>query len=240
MAVLAALPLAGAAPAALAQGREALTNRNVHLRAGPAREYPVVAVLSAGTRVWVHGCLQAYTWCDVSAGPDRGWVYARGISFEMQRQTVPLPGLAPEFGIGIIGFLLGSYWTDHYRDRPWYGDRDRWRPLPPPLPAPPMGPPFRPPPRAQPPAPPRPHPPEQAPAPGRIHPPGQDHRPPAPPHRDEPPERAAPAPRAAPPQARPTPAPSPPRAAERKSGPDPDEKEDSRRHIRPPGRPTTP
>lgn len=232
--------------------RDALTTRNVHLRAGPSREYPVVAVLGAGTRVWVQGCLPAYTWCDVAAGGDRGWVYAGNLSFEVQGAWVPAPRVAPELGIGIIGFILGTYWADHYRDRPWYSERDRW-PHPPPLsPAPRR----EPPPAAHPRPPPRPA--LRGPAPGQPHmpaappphaaPPAHGSPPPRvaptprppPPHRAEPPQRATPTPQTGPPQARPTPAPPPPRAAERKAGRDPDEQEDSRRRIGPPGRPTTP
>jgi hypothetical protein len=31
-------------------------------------------------------------------------------------------------GIGILSFMIGSYWDDNYRNRPFYGQRDRWAP----------------------------------------------------------------------------------------------------------------
>lgn len=120
---------AQAQSAALA--RRALTTNSVHLRAGPSRDYPAIAVLPRGTAVWVEGCLRDISWCDVITGAERGWIYAMNLSFEVQGELVPVPRLAPEIGIGIIGFLLGSYWAEHYRDRPWYAERDRWHRPPP-------------------------------------------------------------------------------------------------------------
>jgi uncharacterized protein YraI len=29
-------------------------------------------------------------------------------------------------GIGILSFMIGSYWDDNYRSRPFYGQRNRW------------------------------------------------------------------------------------------------------------------
>lgn len=115
--------------------------KTVHLRAGPARDYPAVAILSAGTALEVMGCLRGYTWCDVVAGPYRGWVYAANIRFRWDGREVPAPDVGAQLGIGIIGFILGEYWADHYRDQHFFRDRDRWpgrRPPPTaPSPAPP-------------------------------------------------------------------------------------------------------
>jgi uncharacterized protein YraI len=121
-------------------GQTAWAAKTAHLRAGPARDYPVVAILSAGTALDVMGCLRGYTWCDVVAGPYRGWVYAANIRFRWEGREVPAPDIGAQLGIGIIGFILGEYWTDHYRDQHFYRDRDRWpgrRPGPPAVPAPP-------------------------------------------------------------------------------------------------------
>ncbi|MEQ1516436.1 MAG: SH3 domain-containing protein [Usitatibacteraceae bacterium] len=50
------------------------TAKDVNLRAGPASDYPVVTRLPRGIDISVEGCLSDYRWCDVVAGPDRGWV----------------------------------------------------------------------------------------------------------------------------------------------------------------------
>jgi len=164
----------------LAAAQTAITTKDVHLRAGPAREYPVVAVLAAGTEVAVQGCLSDYSWCDVIAGVERGWVWSRNLDYREQRAYVPFLPLAPQIGIAIVPFSFFDYWSDHYRDRPWYRDRDRWahpprRTLPPPRPAP--GP--RPPPAVRPVPEPRPTPlpaPAPRPAPGvRLPPDAQLH-----------------------------------------------------------------
>jgi len=109
-----------------AQSEFAHTSRDAHLRAGPAREYPVVAILPAGLPILVQGCLSDYTWCDVASGPSRGWVYAGSIDYAYEGRYVPLLTYGSRIGIGISGFILFDYWSEHYHDRPWYQDRDRW------------------------------------------------------------------------------------------------------------------
>lgn len=137
------------APAALAQ-TAAWTTTSVNLRAGPAGVYPIVAVLAPRTPVTVFGCVPDYLWCDVAAGPQRGWVYARNIAYSYNNREVLLPGIAAVIGIGIAAFILDDYWRDHYVDRSWYPDRRRWVRPPPPPPAVRPVPQFRqPPPRGQ-------------------------------------------------------------------------------------------
>jgi uncharacterized protein YraI len=137
LAALAAWPASGQA------GYIAYTAKDVHLRAGPAREYPVVAVLQAGISIEVNACLPDYRWCDVSVGVDRGWVYAKNIVTTYQGRDVPLLTYGAVIGIGIVLLDLGVYWDEHYRFRPWYPQRHLWierfgpryrpiHPLPPP------------------------------------------------------------------------------------------------------------
>jgi uncharacterized protein YraI len=121
---LAALALA--LPLAADAQQVAYAAYRLDLRAGPDVRYPVVVVLPPGTQVVVQGCLNDWRWCDVSYGPERGWVDAGTLRYAAQQGYLPLPQVAPALGIGIIGFGIHDYWGSHYRDRPWYGQRDRW------------------------------------------------------------------------------------------------------------------
>lgn len=50
----------------LASAQDAYTSRPMNVRAGPNRDYPLVAQLDAGAPLDVHGCLDDWSWCDVS------------------------------------------------------------------------------------------------------------------------------------------------------------------------------
>ena len=126
-----ALLTAAAVGTASAQGI-AYTAKDVHLRAGPARDYPVVAILAAGVEILVEGCIGDYTWCDVVAGPNRGWVYAGNIVYPYQGANVPVLTYGGIIGLGIMTFSVGSYWDNYYRGRPWYAQRHVWIDHPPP------------------------------------------------------------------------------------------------------------
>jgi uncharacterized protein YraI len=102
------------------------TAKDVHLRAGPGRDYPVVAILRAGTPLTVDGCLSDYRWCDVEVANFRGWVYAGNIVTGYQGGQVPLMGYGAALGVSIVLFDLGIYWDTHYRSRPWYVERPQW------------------------------------------------------------------------------------------------------------------
>lgn len=148
--------------------QEAFTTKDVNVRAGPDRAYPLVVWVPGGTAVYVNGCLDDYRWCDVTVGPDRGWVYAKNLQYTYQGQPMTIYGNGQTLALPIISFILGSYWNDNYRNRPWYGSQNNWnnwRPgnRPPnwrPQPQPPRPPIVRPQPRppitVQPPRPPRP------------------------------------------------------------------------------------
>ena len=99
---------------------------NVNLRAGPDAGYPRIMRLSAGTAISVQGCLDGYTWCDVIALGERGWVYAPYVQSLYEDRRVALPDYGTRIGIPIITFSLGAYWGDYYRTRPWYRQRDYW------------------------------------------------------------------------------------------------------------------
>lgn len=110
----------------IASAQNAYTARPMNLRAGPNRAYPVVAQVDAGAPLDVHGCLDGWSWCDVSFQGDRGWMYGGGLSFDYNGGRVPLYSYGPQLGLPIITFSLGTYWGQYYQGRPWYAQRNTW------------------------------------------------------------------------------------------------------------------
>ena len=153
---------------ALASAQQAFTTHLLNMRAGPAQDFPVVAVLPQGTNLMVQGCTSDFSWCDVQL-PDngRGWVYAEYLSYPYHGNNVPVRSMGASIGIPILVFGLGAYWASHYRDRPWYNNQSQWDHH---RPRPPQGrPPYQRPPNIGHP-PPRPHPPIEGRPPSRPHP----------------------------------------------------------------------
>lgn len=192
-----ALPRAAAllavvwAPAALAV-IPAQVVTTAHLRAGPSTFYPIVAVVGAGTPVQLFGCEQAFGWCDVQVGLNRGWIDAWLLQATYAGAPVIVASSATALAPPIITFNFNTYWNTWYRPRPWYASRARYynywtrfpagRP-PPPRPPPGVRPRPRPPPSARPPSrpPPRPPPasrPPSRPPSGSRPPPGNTRPPP--------------------------------------------------------------
>ncbi len=169
----------GFALPATAQVTSGFVTANVHLRAGPDSAYPIIAVVPMGTGLSIQGCTAGWQWCDVITMGTRGWVAGTFIQYTYQNQPVVVMDYGARIGIPIIPFVIGSYWGSHYRDRPFYRQRDYWyhRPIAPRPPARPPG--YRPPPH--PPGGHRPPPPGAGPGtrpPGGHHPPSQGGRPP--------------------------------------------------------------
>jgi uncharacterized protein YraI len=123
MVLAAALAVPGAA---LAQKLAYAVGSGVNMRAGPGTEYPVIGFLPGGSGVTVFGCIRDRRWCDVGAGGIRGWVNGNRLEFVYQGRRVLLPAYYSFFAAPIIGFDFG-YWDLHYRNRPFYRDRDRFR-----------------------------------------------------------------------------------------------------------------
>ena len=134
--MLAATALAACMPAVAAE--TATITSSVNVRSGPGRSLPTVTWLLTGTQVSVVGCVANWRWCDVVAGRDRGWVYARFLAFSHGGGSVTIVNGGPTLGLPSIEFAFGPYWDAHYRDRIWYGQKaawqSRWERLPPPPP----------------------------------------------------------------------------------------------------------
>jgi uncharacterized protein YraI len=110
----------------IASAQNAYTAKPMNVRAGPNRDYPLVAQLDAGTPLDVHGCLDGWSWCDVSFEGNRGWMYGGGIYFQDNGNNVWLYSYGPQVGLPIITFSLGAYWGQYYQGRPWYAQRNTW------------------------------------------------------------------------------------------------------------------
>jgi len=100
--------------------------RRSWMRAGPDYDYPGVRRINRNVQVSVYGCLRDWSWCDVGYQRDRGWVPARDLAASYQGRRRSINTVAPYLGIGILSFSFGMYWDDHYRDRNFYRERDRW------------------------------------------------------------------------------------------------------------------
>ena len=85
---LLALAVASCIPPAAAQ--TATITSSVNVRAGPENIFPTVTWLLGGTSVTVAGCTANWRWCDVTAGRDRGWVYARFLSYPLNGSAVTI------------------------------------------------------------------------------------------------------------------------------------------------------
>lgn len=119
--------LAAACLPAAAQAANAYSTANVNMRSGPSTAYPPVAVVPAGAPVTIHGCLDAWSWCDTSWGPNRGWVSASYLEAMYQSRRVRVHQYAPSIGLPVISFHFGNYWDRHYRNRSFYRERSRWQ-----------------------------------------------------------------------------------------------------------------
>ena len=118
---LLALAIASCVPPTAAQ--TATITNSVNVRAGPDNSFPTVTWLLGGKSVTVEGCTANWRWCDVSAGRDRGWVYARFLSYPFNGSAVTILKGGPNLGLPQVDFSLGPYWDAHYQAQRWYGQK---------------------------------------------------------------------------------------------------------------------
>ena len=121
--VAAALALSAPLLASAAQG---WVVADISLQAGPDTAYPSIVELRAGTPVSIQGCIDGWTWCDVSVGDDAGWVPGTFLQEEYGGQRVVVMDYGPRIGIPVVAFSLGVYWEHHYHNRPFYAQRQEW------------------------------------------------------------------------------------------------------------------
>lgn len=141
----AAVLAAGLAIGGGALAQYGFTTQDTNVRAGPDREYPLVAWLPVGTVVYIAGCLPDWRWCEVATGAVRGFVYAGFLGYPYQGGYVVVSESGPYLGLTLVPFILETYWATWYADRPWYPRWSWWvhhRPRPEPHPRPPHRPPV--------------------------------------------------------------------------------------------------
>lgn len=106
--------------------QNAMTTTSADLYAGPDDSYPMVAQVDSNTAVQVNGCLDDWSWCDVSFQDARGWLYSPDITYMYQGGYVPLYQYAPSLGIAVVPFSIDVYWGQYYQGRPWFAQRTQW------------------------------------------------------------------------------------------------------------------
>lgn len=125
LAAATALALIAPTSAALAAS-DGIVLRSGTLRAGPGTDFPSVDQFSRGEEIQIYGCTVDYNWCDVSNDDNRGWFPGSRIGYLEGGRRVVITEAGPSLGLAILGFSVGSYWGQHYYNRPFYGRRDRY------------------------------------------------------------------------------------------------------------------
>jgi uncharacterized protein YraI len=122
LAIAAGLGLAAvAATPALAAPISGYVTANVNERSGPSTAYPPIVVIPAGSSITIYGCLSDRSWCDISWGPNRGWMSSNYLQATSRRLAIRSYSAIP-----FITFNFGSYWDNHYRGRPFFSQRSKW------------------------------------------------------------------------------------------------------------------
>jgi uncharacterized protein YraI len=112
---------------ATAQAAPGFATADVNLRAGPDTDYPSVEVIPNGAPVEIAGCLEDESWCDVAAGPNRGWVYSEYLASDRGGSYVLLPDVGIKtLRVPAITFTANEYWQRYYVGRPWYVEKTKW------------------------------------------------------------------------------------------------------------------
>ncbi|MDP2620199.1 MAG: DUF1236 domain-containing protein [Hyphomicrobiales bacterium] len=121
VALLAALAVPSAAVA-----QQAYATIDLNMRAGPGPQFPIVSVIRAEEGVTIYGCTESGSWCDVSWGQERGWAYAEYLAFDVAGSPAVVTQVAPDSAPSVVTYQTTTYWDEHYRDRPFYSERQRY------------------------------------------------------------------------------------------------------------------
>lgn len=109
-----------------AHASDGFVTANVNLRAGPDVDYPWIAIIPAGSRVSIQGCTEGWGWCDVIAFGNRGWMAGDYLRYDDDNRRLLLPAYGARVGIPFVTFVIGDYWSNYYRERPFYRQRSYW------------------------------------------------------------------------------------------------------------------
>jgi len=121
-AVSAAVALPGSAMAA-----SGFTTTRMSLRAGPGFDYPIVDRIPSGAAIRIRGCIAGYRWCDVVWRGEYGWARGNDLAFLYHGRRVLVLDYGPEIGLPVVGFSIGTYWREHYHNRPFFARIDQFR-----------------------------------------------------------------------------------------------------------------
>lgn len=124
--VLSALLFVSTAFAAPVWAANGSTSEGVQMQAGPGSDYPDVMRLAPNLKITIHGCARAWDWCDVEWRGNRGWVPAATVDYRMDDTLLPVSNYGSRVGLPQVDFNITSYWDAHYRQRPWYPQRQEW------------------------------------------------------------------------------------------------------------------
>ena len=103
-----------------ARAATAVTVTDLHLRAGPGFNYPVVTTVPVYADMFAYGCTVNFAWCDISWLGYHGWVPASYIeALYWGEPIVVTASVAPALGLGAITFSH-QYWERYYSRYPWY------------------------------------------------------------------------------------------------------------------------
>jgi uncharacterized protein YraI len=103
------------------------TTTALDLKAGPGASYPVVATIPAGDSVTIYGCLSGWSWCDVGWQGDRGWAAGRYLEVLYEQHHQPILSYGHYFDLPFLSFSIGTYWQQHYHDRGFFSDMQRYQ-----------------------------------------------------------------------------------------------------------------
>lgn len=129
--------LLGISLPSLAEAANAYATGNVNMRTGPGTQYGRVGTIPAGATLTIRGCLNGYSWCEVTFAGRRGWASSNYLQATYQNRRRPIIHVGPIIGLPIIVHRpRPPHWGGHRPRPPHWGHRPRpphWghRPRPP-------------------------------------------------------------------------------------------------------------